>query len=131
MPAQTGSHVCDVVVAGGSLASAGAAVAASEASNSTRICFLEITDWPGGQASAGGIPAMDFGFQYVNFPQNIPRSLAELLTYKKTNFLCEKQQHFNCDGGSQNSPTMSPFTCRKKRRTDQSKFKVKPSDYKP
>eukprot|EP00035_Acanthoeca_spectabilis_P029300 m.474003 g.474003 ORF g.474003 m.474003 type:complete len:161 (+) comp35445_c0_seq1:53-535(+) len=77
---QSNTHVCDVVIAGGSLASAAAAVAAGEASNSTRVCFLEITNWPGGQASAGGIPAMDFGVQYFNFPQNIPRSLAELLT---------------------------------------------------
>ena len=77
----TSTHNCDVVVAGGSLASAAAAVAAGEASNSTRVCFLEITDWPGGQASAGGIPAMDFGLQYLNFPHNIPQSLADLLTY--------------------------------------------------
>lgn len=79
--AATGTHVCDVVVAGGSLASAAAAIAASETStNTTRICFLEITNWPGGQASAGGDSAMDFGLQYVNFPHNIPRSLADLLT---------------------------------------------------
>jgi hypothetical protein len=79
--AQATTHQCDVVIAGGSLASAAAAVAAGEASNSTtRVCFLEITDWPGGQASAGGIPAMDFGLQYLNFPHNIPRTLAELLT---------------------------------------------------
>lgn len=78
---QTGTHVCDVLIAGGSLASAAAAVAASAASSkSTRVCFLEITDWPGGQASAGGDPAMDFGLQYLNFPHNIPQSLAELLT---------------------------------------------------
>ena len=52
---QTGTHVCDVLIAGGSLASAAAAVAASAASSKlTRVCFLEITDWPGGQASAGG-----------------------------------------------------------------------------
>jgi hypothetical protein len=75
-------HECDVVIAGGSLASAAAAVAAGEAFNGTAktVCFLEITDWPGGQATAGGIPAMDFGLQYLNFPHNIPRSLAELLT---------------------------------------------------
>ncbi len=76
----TRAHDCDVTIAGGSLASAAAAVAAGEASNSTRICFLEITDWPGGQASASGISAMDFGLNYLNFPRNIPRSLAELLT---------------------------------------------------
>lgn len=74
------THECDVVIAGGSLASAAAAVAAGEASTSTSVCFIEITDWPGGQASAGGIPAMDFGLQYLNFPRNIPRTLAQLLT---------------------------------------------------
>lgn len=80
----TSTEECDVLIAGGSLASAAAAVAAGEASgNSTRVCFLEITDWPGGQASAGGIPAMDFGPQYLDFPRNIPRSLAELLTSAK------------------------------------------------
>lgn len=77
------SHKCDVVIAGGSLASAAAAVSAGEASNSTSVCFLEITNWPGGQASSGGIPAMDFGLQYLNFPRNIPKSLAELLTAGK------------------------------------------------
>ena len=41
------THTCDVVIAGGSLASAAAAVAAGEASATTRVCFLEITDWPG------------------------------------------------------------------------------------
>eukprot|EP00039_Didymoeca_costata_P022100 m.346114 g.346114 ORF g.346114 m.346114 type:complete len:609 (+) comp28152_c0_seq1:154-1980(+) len=77
-------HECDVVIAGGSLASAAAAVASGQtASNSTRVCFLEITDWPGGQATAGGISAMDFGLQYLNFPQNIPKSLGELLTAGK------------------------------------------------
>ena len=41
------THTCDVVIAGGSLASAAAAVAAGETSGTTRVCFLEITDWPG------------------------------------------------------------------------------------
>ena len=78
-------YTCDVVIAGGSLASAAAAIAASEASssNTTRVCFLEITDWPGGQATAGGIVAMDFGLQYLNFPHNVPKSLAQLLTAGK------------------------------------------------
>ena len=69
--AEPTTHVCDVVIAGGSLASAAAALSASAASISTRVCFLEITDWPGGQATAGGDPAMDFGLQYLNFPRNI------------------------------------------------------------
>ena len=93
-------HECDVVIAGGSLASAAAAVAAGEAFNLTTktVCFLEITDWPGGQASAGGIPAMDFGLQYLNFPQNIARSLAELLTDGKM-------------GGPDHSSSYNPGEC--------------------
>eukprot|EP01043_Picozoa_sp_COSAG02_P063051 COSAG02_NODE_8842_length_2423_cov_1.915663_1_plen_634_part_01 len=91
-------HECDVVIAGGSLASAAAAVAAGEASNTTTICFLEITDWPGGQVSAGGDPAPDFGVQYLNFPRNIPRSLAELLTDGEI-------------GGPDRSPNYNPGEC--------------------
>ena len=51
-----------------------------------------------GQASASGIPAMDFGLQYLNFPQNIPRSLAELLTDGEM-------------GGPDHSPEYNPGEC--------------------
>jgi ribulose 1,5-bisphosphate synthetase/thiazole synthase len=51
---------CDVVVAGGSTASLAAAITAAEADVTVRVCFTEITDWPGGQMTAGGVPAIDF-----------------------------------------------------------------------
>ena len=51
---------CDVVVAGGSTASLAAALTAAEAAPELTVCFTEITDWPGGQMTAGGVPAIDF-----------------------------------------------------------------------
>ena len=51
---------CDIVVAGGSTASLAAAITAAEAAPSLSVCFTEITDWPGGQMTAGGVPAIDF-----------------------------------------------------------------------
>ena len=44
---------CDIVVAGGSTASLAAAITAAEADASLTVCFTEITDWPGGQMTAG------------------------------------------------------------------------------
>ena len=44
---------CDIVVAGGSTASLAAAITATEADPSLIVCFTEITDWPGGQMTAG------------------------------------------------------------------------------
>lgn len=44
---------CDVVVAGGSTASLAAAITAAEADPTLAVCFTEITDWPGGQMTAG------------------------------------------------------------------------------
>lgn len=52
---------CDVIVAGGSLASFAAAVTAANASSAPSVCFLDPTDWPGGQLTASGVPAVDFG----------------------------------------------------------------------
>lgn len=40
---------CDVVVAGGSTASLAAALTAAEAAPDLTVCFLEASDWPGGQ----------------------------------------------------------------------------------
>ena len=45
---------CDIVVAGGSTASLAAAITAAEADRSLSVCLTEITDWPGGQMTAGG-----------------------------------------------------------------------------
>jgi ribulose 1,5-bisphosphate synthetase/thiazole synthase len=44
---------CDIVIAGGSTASLAAAITAAEADRSLTVCFTEITDWPGGQMTAG------------------------------------------------------------------------------
>ena len=52
---------CDIVVAGGSTSSLAAAITAAEAAPELSVCFTEITDWPGGQMTAGGVPAIDFG----------------------------------------------------------------------
>lgn len=54
---------CDVVVAGGSTAALGAAIAAARkgmASNQI-VCLTEPTDWLGGQLTASGVSAVDFG----------------------------------------------------------------------
>ena len=64
---------CDITVAGGSTASLAAALTAAEAAPRLRVCFTEITDWPGGQLTAGGVPAIDFG-ELNRFPENQPRS---------------------------------------------------------
>ena len=66
---------CDVVVAGGSTASLAAAITAAEADAQLTVCFTEITDWPGGQMTAGGVPAIDFGGGNSNgSPDNQPAS---------------------------------------------------------
>ena len=83
--AQIAPSSCDVVVAGGSLASLAAAIAAANASlalspSSPRtVCLLEITDWLGGQATASGTSAIDFGATLDNFPANFPRDFADFL----------------------------------------------------
>eukprot|EP00039_Didymoeca_costata_P030882 m.31913 g.31913 ORF g.31913 m.31913 type:complete len:681 (+) comp8360_c0_seq1:75-2117(+) len=64
---------CDVFIAGGSTASLAAAITAAEADSSVNVCFSEITDWPGGQMTAGGVPAIDFGGDN-NHPENQPAS---------------------------------------------------------
>jgi hypothetical protein len=64
---------CDVVVAGGSTASLAAAITAAEADRSLTVCFTEITDWPGGQMTASGVSAIDFGADNAR-SQNQPAS---------------------------------------------------------
>lgn len=51
---------CDVIVAGGSLAALSTALTAAREGSLT--CLLEPTDWPGGQLTASGIPAVDFAW---------------------------------------------------------------------
>lgn len=72
------SLACDVIVAGGSLSSLAAAVTAANVSASAKVCFTEITDWPGGQMTASGVPAIDFGPEN-RVRANMPASLADLL----------------------------------------------------
>ena len=61
------------MVAGGSTSSLAAAITAAEAAPELRICFTEITDWPGGQMSSGGVPAIDFD-GLNRLPSNWPAS---------------------------------------------------------
>jgi hypothetical protein len=72
------AETCDVIVAGGSLASLAAAVAASNHSATLRVCYLEITDEPGGQLTASAVPAVDFG-PFNSVPANLPAPLAAFL----------------------------------------------------
>ena len=84
--ARTLEPPCDVLIAGGSLASLAAAVAAANASLSLSpsspqsVCLLEITDWLGGQATASGTSAIDLGATWANFPDNFPAAFAQFLT---------------------------------------------------
>jgi len=52
---------CDIVVGGGSTAAFAAAITAAEAAKDKIVCLTEMTDWLGGQMTAGGVPAIDFG----------------------------------------------------------------------
>jgi len=71
---------CDVLIAGGSTASLAAALTAANSSASLKVCFLEITDWPGGQMTSSAVPAIDFGPKNSNPPSpNLPRFFNELL----------------------------------------------------
>jgi hypothetical protein len=70
--------VCDVLVAGGSLASLAAAASAANVSSSLRVCFTDPTDWPGGQLTASAVPAVDFGPENTR-EANLPASFASFL----------------------------------------------------
>ncbi|KAA0159782.1 hypothetical protein FNF28_05692 [Cafeteria roenbergensis] len=71
---------CDIVVAGGSTASVAAAITAAEAAPELQVCLTELTDWPGGQLTAGGVPAIDFG-ELNWLPENQPRSFREMIDF--------------------------------------------------
>ena len=70
-PPRIATHVCDVVIAGGSLASAAAAVAAGETSNLTRVCFIEITDWPGGVLYVDVVALSPDAEKHVDFVEGV------------------------------------------------------------
>jgi len=57
------SMSCDVIVAGGSTAALAAAL--TSAREGANTCLLEPTDWPGGQLTAGGVPAVDFAWHKI------------------------------------------------------------------
>lgn len=53
---------CDILVAGGSLASVAAAITAANISaGQLKVCYTDVVDWPGGQATASAVPAIDYG----------------------------------------------------------------------
>lgn len=68
---------CSIIVAGGSLSSVAAAVTAAN-TTSAQVCFLEPTDWPGGQLTSSAVPAVDFGPSNGD-PANIPASFSAFL----------------------------------------------------
>ena len=77
-PPKHGVTTCDVIIAGGSLASLAAAVSAANYSSDQIVCFLEPTDWPGGQLTASAVPAVDFGPNNRN-SANVAQSFASFL----------------------------------------------------
>jgi hypothetical protein len=73
------THIsCDIVVAGGSTSSLAAAITAAEAAPELSVCFTEITDWPGGQMTAGGVPAIDFDGPN-HYAENQPASFRDAM----------------------------------------------------
>jgi hypothetical protein len=75
---------CDVIVAGGTTAALAAAL--TSAREGVKTCLIEPTDWPGGQLTAGGVPAVDFAWHKVGTydvgavakdPRNLPREFVQ------------------------------------------------------
>ena len=73
------TYDCDVIIAGGSLSSLAAAITAANVSAALAVCYTELTDWPGGQMTSSGVPAIDFGVQNKAHTANVPASLRMLL----------------------------------------------------
>lgn len=57
VPANPREIACDVLVAGAGMGGVAAALVAADRGHS--VCLVEETDWVGGQATAGGVPALD------------------------------------------------------------------------
>jgi hypothetical protein len=57
VPAQVPEIACDVLVAGAGMGGVAASLAAS--SRHHTVCLTEETNWVGGQATSGGVPALD------------------------------------------------------------------------
>ena len=79
-PPSAAAIECHVTIAGGSLSGVAAALAAADADAALQVCLLELTDWPGGQATSGGTSAIDFGATSAAWPANLPRGLAAILS---------------------------------------------------
>jgi hypothetical protein len=77
-PSRQHVEMCDIIIAGGSLSSFAAAVSAANYSSTLNVCFLEPTDWPGGQLTASAVPAIDFG-PFNRKPANIAQPFASFL----------------------------------------------------
>ena len=56
----------------------------SESSPNLSVCFTEITDWLGGQLTASGTSAIDFG-PWNHFLPNLPRSFGSLMNWTSAN----------------------------------------------
>lgn len=72
---------CDILITGGNLGGVSAALSAADTNTSLQVCYTDLTDWPGGQATAGGTSAIDFGATADNFPANLPKSLGYILSH--------------------------------------------------
>ena len=57
VPARPREISCDVLIAGAGMGGIGAALSITARGHS--VCLTEETDWVGGQATAGGVPALD------------------------------------------------------------------------
>lgn len=77
---------CDVIIAGGTTAALSAALTSAREGSLT--CLLEPTNWPGGQLTAGGVPAVDFAWhthgnvnvrEFARHSANIPAEFLQLI----------------------------------------------------
>lgn len=57
VPANPREVTCDILIAGAGMGGIGAAIRATE--RGAQVCLTEETDWVGGQATAGGVSALD------------------------------------------------------------------------
>eukprot|EP01084_Bolivina_argentea_P175722 304236_1 len=79
---------CDILIAGGNTGALSAAITAAQLAESQNqsisICLLEPTDWPGGQLSAEGVSAIDYG-PYNGKAINQPKSFQSLINSMSPN----------------------------------------------
>jgi hypothetical protein len=91
---------CDVIVVGGSTAALAAALTAAREGHST--CLTEPTEWPGGQLTAGGVPAVDYAWHkrlswdvgaIGKNPRNLPEELLNWMQAVASPGSCWVSQH--------------------------------------